>query len=101
SETLVPRAASRDLSAQEDVPARLDPRERPGRDALHLHNGLAYFSKDTLLVRFRQGRPGIRAQHTRQPRDDEICPSVALAFGDDFGNRDAKVAAKLRERAAF
>ena len=64
-------------------------------------NGLADFGKDALLVLFRQRRPCFRAQHARQPRDDEIWPSVALAFNDDFGDRNPKLSTKLRKRASF
>ena len=53
------------------------------------------------LSLFRQRRPRFRAEHARKPRDDEIRPPVALAFDDDFGDRDAKPAAKRRQRAAL
>ncbi len=97
----MPGAASLDLSAHEDVPARLDPRERPGRDALHLRNGLADLGQERSLSASGKDGHASAPRHTRQPRDDEIWPSVALAFNDDFGDRDPKLSAKLRERASF
>ncbi len=47
---------------------RLDPRERPERDALHLRNGLANFGKETLLVLFRQATASASAPNTPDSR---------------------------------
>src|ERR1700681_393308 len=97
----MPRAASFDLSCNELVPARLDAGEVANRDALHFRNGLADLRQDALLLILRQSGPRLRAQDAGQTRDDQIRPTVALALQHDFRNRDAEMAAKLRQRATL
>src|SRR6202035_2076641 len=57
--------------------------------------------EDALSLVFRQARPSLCAQNARQTRDDQIRPQVALPFADDFGDRDTKPSAQLRQRGAL
>jgi hypothetical protein len=96
---LVPAATAFDLALHEHIPARLDCKQRAWRHALNVGNGRADLAEHTFLVRFRQRGPHVRAQDTRQARDDEIGPAIALSFGDDLGNRNPDPSAELRERS--
>src|SRR6202040_2353668 len=97
-ETLMPGATSLDLLEQELLPARLNPGQRSHRRALHLRDGLADLAENALFLILRQVRPRLRAQDAVHTRDDEIGPSVALAFEHDFRDRHANTPAKLRQR---
>ena len=84
SEALVPGAASLDLPAHESVPARLDPREAPAGTRCTSAMVSPISARTRSLSASGKARPRLRTQHTRQPRDDEIRPSVALAFERRF-----------------
>ena len=58
------------------------------RDALHFGDGLADLARARApCLVLRQAGPRLRAQNAVQPRDDQIRPSVALAFAHDFRHR--------------
>jgi len=89
------------LPCDETVPARLDARKLADRDPLHFGDGRTDLGQHVLFLIFRQRRPCFRAEDASQLRDDEIGPSVALAFEHDFRNRDSEPAAKQRQRASL
>ena len=101
SKALVPRPASLDLPAHESVPVRLNVEQLADRDTLHLGDGLADLKQARAPSDLPAARATLAYPGRPTPRDDEIRPSVALAFEHDFGDRHIEPSTELRQRTAF
>ena len=98
----MPGAAALDLPAHECVPARLDRQQvRRAGTRCTSRNGLADLGQGRAPLLFRQRRPGLRADHAVQARDDQYGHPSRSPSTHDLGDRDAEPAAKLRQRAAL